>query len=462
MAKIITKKGIITLVIMNGLSFMGTFVSTSLTTALPSVLADMGINANIGQMLVTASFLMLGIMMLISPAAYARFGTRKIVIASLWLFLVGTLCATFAPNFTILMIGRILESICIGLYMPGIFLVFNSVVNIEHRGKVFAVVNAIVGASPIIAVLCSGYLTDNIGWQSVFMIVLPFIAVFLALAYKYLENYSDKQESLFDAASFFSVALGAGLLLYSLSILPDNGLTLPIAAMLLISAIALYYFITRQNKLAHPFIDLQTFRIKTFRKALTVALFISVLCNSCKVFVPIYLFDKLAISTTDTAMVLLPGTIAAAIIPSLFGKLIDKQYFKPIILIWALVIISSATLYIIIPEPSLPLICLLYGAYITGTGTISMTMTIVITNTLPQNKLTHGTCILSSLRNLASSVGTAMVIGVYALFFNSKHSSIADINIGSNAVFTVLACLAALMLFIAIDALRKNQFKRPQ
>jgi len=460
--KIISKKGIITLLIMNGLSFLGTFVSTSMTTALPLILSDFKISTNIGQLLVTASILILGIMMLISPAAYARFGTRKIVIASLWMFFAGSLCAAFASNFIILMIGRLLESICMGLYMPGIFLIFNNVVNIEHRGKVFAIVNLLVGSAPILAVVCSGILIDTISWHSIFLIALPLTILFLVLAYKHLDNYSDKQESLFDATSFFSVSIGAALLLYLLSALPETGFTAPIILMIFISFVSLFFFIKKQAKLAHPFIDLQTFKITTFRKAITVALFISVLCTACKVFIPIYLFDKLSITIAETAFILLPGTIAAAVIPSVFGRLIDKQQFKPIILIWGTVIICSAALYALIPNPPLPIICLLYGAYITGTSTISMAMTIIISNTLPQDKLTHGTCILSSLRNLASSVGTALVIGIYALFFNSKNSTPDDIAVGSDAVFITLTVLAILMVYIALDALRKKQFQRHQ
>ena len=445
MTSLISKKGIIVLLIMNGISFIGVFIQNCLNTGLPYVLADFNIDANYGQMLPTFYLLIVGIATLLSPAMYARWNTRRIVLASIWFVTIGIILSVFSVNFPMLILSRSLQAFGNGLYLSGIYLIFNHFVASNNRGKVLGIVNFFVNFSPIISVVASGYIIDNLGWKSVFMIALLPMILLLALSYKFIDDYSDKKDHIFDLPSFILVALGAGLFLYSCNALSDNYNVIYIFTAI-IGVFALWFFIKRQKNREKPFIDLSALNIIPYRNALIIACFISALCNCCKIFIPVFLYDAMALSATDTAMLLLPGTICTTVIPPLLGKHIDKKLFTPILFGGIGFIFIACMLFIFFTSSSLQLLCVFFALYSIGTTAVSFCMTVCITNSLPQNELTHGTCLFTSSKNLASSFCTAIAFGIYAIFFNEQANSYIDVITGTRSLFIFLAILCLILL----------------
>ncbi|MBA1393151.1 MFS transporter, partial [Lactobacillus sp. XV13L] len=104
-------------------AFVGMLSETSLNIALPQLMGAFHINSGSVQWLVTGYMLVIGIILPFSSLLTKWFTTRQLVITGLIDFIIGAIVAAVAPNFTILLIGRMIQGLGTGLILPLMFTV---------------------------------------------------------------------------------------------------------------------------------------------------------------------------------------------------------------------------------------------------------------------------------------------------------------------------------------------------
>src|SRR5699024_12832962 len=91
---------------------------TLLGTSIARIMADLELEADVGQWLQSFFTLVNGIMIPVTALLIGKFTTRRLFFTALTLFGIGTLVCGTAPNFTVLMFGRILQASGAGIIMP--------------------------------------------------------------------------------------------------------------------------------------------------------------------------------------------------------------------------------------------------------------------------------------------------------------------------------------------------------
>lgn len=92
-------------------------VQTALTTALPPLMKSLSISANTGQWLTSIYTLAMGIMIPVTPFLIKRFSTKGLFFTTTFTFILGLLLSAIAPNFIILLIGRVLQAFGSGIFL---------------------------------------------------------------------------------------------------------------------------------------------------------------------------------------------------------------------------------------------------------------------------------------------------------------------------------------------------------
>lgn len=100
-----------------------------------------------------------------------KIGRRKVVIGSLSFGFIGTLVCLFAPNITMLILGRILQ----GLGLGGSFVLFRSILRDSYSGDTLAHYASFIGVATAIfmavAPSIGGYIQDFLGWRACFLFI---------------------------------------------------------------------------------------------------------------------------------------------------------------------------------------------------------------------------------------------------------------------------------------------------
>src|SRR5699024_10133944 len=139
------------------------------------------------------------------------------------LFTFGTFISAVAPDFSILLLGRIFQASGAGIMMPLmqtiLFLLFPK----ERRGTAMGLFGLVIAFAPAVGPSLSGWLVDQYPWRSVFYVVLPIAIINLVAAYFMLKNITTQTNPKLDVLSIILSTLGFGGILYGFSIAGDLG-----------------------------------------------------------------------------------------------------------------------------------------------------------------------------------------------------------------------------------------------
>lgn len=169
-------------------AFVAILNQTLLGTALPYIMRDLEIEADLGQWLQSIFMLVNGIMIPVTAFLIERFTTRGLFLSAMGLFAFGSLLCAIAPSFEILLVGRVFQASGAGIIMPLMQTILFLIFPIDKRGKAMGYFGLIIAFAPAIGPTLSGYLVENHHWSILFYIVLP-IAIFdMIVAYFILKT----------------------------------------------------------------------------------------------------------------------------------------------------------------------------------------------------------------------------------------------------------------------------------
>lgn len=91
-----------------------------------------------------------GVVIPLSALFIQRYTTRQVFLVGIFIFFLGTMLGGFSPNFTILLIARIIQALGSGIMMP---LMMTTILNIfepHERGKYMGMFGLVIGLAPAI------------------------------------------------------------------------------------------------------------------------------------------------------------------------------------------------------------------------------------------------------------------------------------------------------------------------
>lgn len=107
----LTRKQIVMLAVLVFGTFVTVLNQTVVSPALPSIMAEMSVDAATAQWLTTGFTLVNAIMVPITAFLTDRFTTRRLFLVSMILFTCGAALAAWGPNFPVLLGGRLVQAL---------------------------------------------------------------------------------------------------------------------------------------------------------------------------------------------------------------------------------------------------------------------------------------------------------------------------------------------------------------
>lgn len=178
------------------------------------------------------------------------------------IFTIGTALAAFAPNFGLLLTGRMVQAIGGSVMGPLLMNVMLISFPREKRGTAMGVFGLVMITAPAIGPTLSGFIVQNYDWRLLFEMILPLSMISLVLAIWKLGNVMPQnKEAHLDYTSVVLSSLGFGGLLYGFSSASSDGWTdFWVLVTLIVGVIALTAFIIRQLRMDEPLLDLRVYK----------------------------------------------------------------------------------------------------------------------------------------------------------------------------------------------------------
>ncbi|MEU4420155.1 DHA2 family efflux MFS transporter permease subunit [Actinoplanes sp. NPDC024001] len=341
-----------------------------------------------------------------------RFGTKRLYMAALVLFTLGSvLCAT-ADDIGQLVAYRVLQGLGGGMLMPLGMTIMTRAAGPERIGRLMAVLGIPMLLGPIGGPILGGWLIDIASWHWIFLINLPIGAVALIYAFVVLPKDTPEPSESFDFLGMLMLSPGLALFLYGVSTLPETGTMSATKVWLpmLVGGLLVIGFVLYSFKPKHPLLDLRLLRNRNLTVAtITLAVFTVAFMGAGLLF-PSYFLQIRGESTLDAGLLMAPQGIGAMVTMPIAGILADKVPVGRTVP-FALLLIAAGffTFTQVGTDTSYLILC--GSLFVMGLG-MGGTMMPIMTSalrTLKNHDVARGSTLLNILQQIAGSVGTAVM-----------------------------------------------------
>ncbi|MGK0605503.1 MDR family MFS transporter [Enterococcus gilvus] len=397
---------------------IGTFCTvlnqTLLTTAFPALMKAFDISASSVQWLTTGFLLVNGIMIPISAWLINKFSSKRLYLTAMTIFLIGTITCFVAPNFSTLLIGRLIQAAGVGISMPLLQNIMLSIFPPEKRGSAMGMAGIVIGLAPALGPTLSGWIIDHYTWRDLFGMVIPIVIFVLVLALFLMKSVIQLSNPSIDVLSAILSTVGFGSLLYGFSSVGNDGWgSAKVISFLVVGVIVIGLFVWRQLRLEHPFLELRVFKSPVFTIAAILSGVVNMAMVGAEMVLPLYIQNIRGESAFHSGLMLLPGALVMGLMMPITGAIFDKHGAKRLA-ISGMLILTAATLpfAFLTAETPIAMIVILYAMRMFGISMVMMPVTTSGMNALPMNLISHGTAVNNTFRQVASSIGTAILISV--------------------------------------------------
>ncbi|MEC0093559.1 DHA2 family efflux MFS transporter permease subunit [Paenibacillus macquariensis] len=420
------KKGPIVVALMIG-AFVAFLNQTLLNVALPSIMNDLKIDATTGQWLTTGYMLVNGVLIPVTAYLISRFTTRQLFISAMSLFTIGTLICGLSPNFGILMVGRVIQASGAGIIMPLMMVVFLNIFPIEKRGAAMGLMGMSMILAPAIGPTLSGWIVENYDWRVLFYIILPFSAISTLIGVFFLKNVTKVTKPKFDMLSIVLSTIGFGGLLYGFSDAGTDGWgSTMVLSCLVVGTLSLILFVWRQMTSKSPMLEFRIFKYKMFTLTTIINCLITISMYAGMILLPIFLQNIRQFTPMESGIMMLPGAILMGIMSPITGKIFDKVGARWLSVIGLLItVVTTFEFTRLTDATTYTHMILIYTIRMFGMSLMMMPIQTAGLNQLPQSMNAHGTAMSNTLRTIAGSIGTAILVTVMTTQTKSHATDLA-------------------------------------
>jgi DHA2 family multidrug resistance protein len=301
-------------------------IDTSIVNvALPNMAGNLGAATDEISWVATGYILANVIVMPLNGWLTALLGRKKFYATSLVIFTVSSFLCGTAHDVTTLVIWRVIQGFGGGALQPTAQAILFESYPVEKRGAAMAIFGLGAMVGPAIGPTLGGAIVDNYAWPLIFFINIPIgiLAFVMTMLFIRDPDYIVKPERGADWIGLGAMTAGIASLQYVLERgQREDWFDSPSIVMLsIVSVVSLAFFIVRELRDPHPFVDLKVFGSRSFAGATIIGIVSGFGLYGLNLILPLFFQNVLGFDALQTGYALLPGAIATAVSMPIAGRL---------------------------------------------------------------------------------------------------------------------------------------------
>jgi DHA2 family multidrug resistance protein len=391
---------------------------TVVNLAVPSIIGDFGISVSTAAWVATGYIISNAVFVPVFGKLGDLYGNRVIYLWSFVGFIILSVLAGFAWNFTSLVVFRVLQGLVgAAVYPTAMSLIAHSFTDAKARAQALGIWSSSFAVSAVIGPLLGGYLVDNFSWRWVFFINLPIGIAGLIMTLLFIMKDRPDDSGAFDwpGAVFLAGAISPLVLILDRG--QDWGWTsvgaLSCYAITIASGFLTYWWETRQE---HPIIDFKFFKNPSIVSILIVSFLSFGGMMGAMFLLPVFTQTFLGYNATRSGLLFVPLGLSLPIAAPLGARLALKIPVRYVVAFG--MALSAFALFILHNlDPGMGMLDFviplsLFGA---GLGLGLAPVTTAMTSAVPRNEVG----VASGLLNLVRNLGGAFGIAIFGTLLNS-------------------------------------------
>lgn len=389
--------------------------NTALNVALPSMQRDLHATTSGLQWTIDAYTLVLASLLMLAGSTADRIGRKRVFMAGLVVFTVGSLLCSLAPSLELLIVFRMVQAVGGSMLNPvAMSIITNTFTDARERARAIGVWGAVVGISMAAGPLVGGLMVQSVSWRSIFWVNLPVGLAALLLTLRFVpESRAPKARRPDPVGQLLVIAL-FGSLTYAIIEAPASGAG-PVAPFAVIAVASLPALLWYERRRVEPLIDLRFFRSAPFSGATVIAISAFAALGGFLFLSTLYLQNVRGLDALHAGLWMLPMAAPTFLCAPLSGRLIGSRGPRLPLLIAGTAMTASGVLFAAFEaETTNATLVLGYVLFGIGFGFVNAPITNTAVSGMPRTQAGVAAAVASTSRQLGQTLGVAVVGAVLA------------------------------------------------
>ncbi|WP_086801596.1 MFS transporter [Streptomyces caniscabiei] len=425
--------------------------NTVLNVALPSMQRDLNASLAGLQWTIDAYTLVLAALLMLAGSTADRIGRKRVFMAGLVVFAIGSLLCSLAPNLESLVAFRMVQAVGGSMLNPvAMSIITNTFTDPRERARAIGIWGAVVGISMAAGPIIGGLLVESVGWRSIFWINLPVGLAALLLTWRYVpESRAPKARRPDPVGQLLVIAL-LGSLTYAIIEAP----TAPVAETLALGGVALAALLALlryEPRRAEPLIDLRFFRSAPFSGATVTAVSAFAALGGFLFLSTLYLQNVRGLDALHAGLWMLPMALLCFVSAPIAGRLVGSRGPRLPLLIAGVAMTASGVLFAAFEaETGNVTLVIGYVLFGLGFGFVNAPITNTAVSGMPRAQAGVAAAVASTSRQIGQTLGVAVIGAVLAAGIGSSSYADSFVTAARPAWWIVAACGFAVLVLGAL------------
>jgi DHA2 family multidrug resistance protein len=407
--------------------FMVILDTTVVNVAFQTLRAEFGASLNDSQWIISIYVLSLGISTPLSAFLANRYGMKRVYLAGLSIFIVGSFLSGISPTLGFMIAARALQGFGGGIMVPLSPAIILRSFPPKEQGAALGIFGIAVLVAPALGPILGGYLVVQNLWRFIFFINPPIGIIGIILGSFFLPEFRGDHWPAMDWLGLVTEIIGFGSVLYAASVAANSGWSAPgVLTWFTIGAAGLTAFALIELFVAKdPLLDLRLYGKPTFLGANFLGYVSVIALFGAEFLLPIYLQFLRGKTAFETGLILLPMAISGGIATILAGRLYDRLGPRPLLAIgFGILILNTWQLSQIQADTPISWIMFLLALRGLAFGATIQTTFVTALSAVPLPKIAHGSSLTNATRQVTQAIGVAILATVLASTLSPQISAL--------------------------------------
>jgi DHA2 family multidrug resistance protein len=400
---------------------MGAIDASIVNVAIPHIRGAVGATVEEITWISTAFALATVLVMPLTAFLGRMFGQKRVYLACLVLFVIGSALCGMARTLPSLVAFRMIQGFGAGALQPTEQAILRQTFPPKEQGMAMALFGMAVMIGPAVGPTLGGYIVDHYSWPWIFYINLPVGALAVFMVTNFVHEADDirqanreaaeKQRKHMDWAGIAFLSVGLCTFQYALEEGQRNDWfdSRFITACFIVSFFSLALFVVRELSAVVPAVDLRLFKDRVFLSGTLIGGVMFAMLMSLTFLLPLFMEEVLGFTATQSGLALMPRTLVMMVVTPFVGKIYNKV--SPRLVVAFGVVLFAVSAYqmshytLDTGAAGVVSALLVQGA---AFACIWVPLTTVALTSIPRHKMSDATGSNSLVRQIGGSVGLAI------------------------------------------------------
>jgi DHA2 family multidrug resistance protein len=387
-----------------------------------------------------------------------RFGRKRIYMAGLILFLVGSFFCGAARSLTTLVIFRILQGMGAGALQPTEQAILRETFPPKEQGMAMGLYGFAIMLGPAIGPTLGGYIVDNYSWPWIFYINLPVGALGLVMVWRIVHDppYFERVKGGVDWTGMALLVIGLG----ALQTLLEQGeqynwfeskLNVAYAA---VAVSSLVMFVVWELTVEKPAVNLRVLKNRSLATGTAIGAVLGAVLFSTLFLLPIYMQEFLGYDAMQTGLALMPRSLVMLVTIPIVGALYNKTSPRMVIsfglALGAFTCFQMSRFTLLTSNQEILIPQMIQGVAL---ACIFIPLSTVALATIDRKRMSDATGLNNLVRQLGGSFGVAIFAALLTRYtVDARVGLVAHVPVGDPNVMQRLQGMQTMLMSHGLDA----------